>query len=91
MPATNGLLENTDSHASQSGELGRQPGRMRKGAGRERGFGRETYKGTVVVAKEKIKSEVPLKQHGIKKAWESRAEARGAIINNEICDSFSLI
>ena len=28
MPATNGLLENTDSHASQSAELGREGGRV---------------------------------------------------------------
>lgn len=28
LPATNGLLENTDSHASQSGELGREGGRI---------------------------------------------------------------
>lgn len=28
VPATNGLLENTDSHASQSGELGREGGRI---------------------------------------------------------------
>lgn len=28
VPATNGLLENTDSHASQSGRLGREGGRI---------------------------------------------------------------
>lgn len=28
MPATNGLLENTDSHASQSAEPGREEGRI---------------------------------------------------------------
>ncbi len=58
MPATNGLLENTDSHASQLGELGREGGRIWKEAeGRvvsERDGGR--HAGERVVEKEKIKS-----------------------------------
>lgn len=63
MPATNGLLENTDSHASQSGELGGEGGRIwSKAEGRmvsERDGGRHTRERVVV--KEKLKSEVPLK------------------------------
>lgn len=48
MPATNGLLENTDSHASQSGELGREGGKVWSEAERrvvsEKRW-RKTYKG----------------------------------------------
>lgn len=61
MPATNGLLETTDSHASQSGEPGRVGRRIWSEAdGRvlsERNGGRRTGERVVV------KSEVPLKQH----------------------------
>ena len=64
MPATNGLLENTDSHASQSAELGREGGRIWSEAeGRvvsERDVGRHAR--DRVVVKGNLKSEVPLKK-----------------------------
>lgn len=61
MPATNGLLENTDSHASQARELGREARRIWSEAeGRmvsERDGGRHTR--DRVLVKEKLRSEVP--------------------------------
>lgn len=63
VPATNGLLENADSHASQSGELGRGRGRIWSEAeGRvvfRKRVGERLTKERVVV-KESLKSEVPL-------------------------------
>ena len=91
MPAANGLLENTDSHASQSEELGRQGGRIwREAAGRVV-FRRETYKGT-------SGREGEIKVRRVFKATQRKRKCGravliplGAIINTEICNPFSLI
>lgn len=94
MPATNGLLENTDSHASQSRELGREAGRIWSEAeGRvvsERW--RKTHNGQSGSEGRKIKSEVPLKQHREKKVEEKKTPMSvGAVINVDICSPFSLV
>lgn len=68
MPATNGLLENTDSHASQSGELGRI---WSKAEGRVVSE-RKTHKGKSS-SKGKVNPEVPLKHYKKKKEWERKS------------------